>query len=369
MSASRRDVTLDVLKGLGCLLMVLAHSRVVLKVDDVFTYIGGLAPILFYTVTGVTATFQAAKYTFRSIFWPYLFLLLIGYSFNALNYYNFLHDMDYNIVQTIAFSAVVVYLLERFAHPRLWVYLLLVALTFAIKSLVLWYPPTREVPFLTGTILPLGYFPIIPWIALFFLGVFAYRVANSYNLALALALTVTYFALQFAGVDLQPLDKWGVSLGYFLVCCISTLAVFYLVRQIAWFQSESGKGLVLFWGRNSLLFLYIHVALINTAAYFKWFKRVDWLPSVPYVFWIGVLIVTTLLIWGLLRVVKIDLPARPFDSLPIWIGMAVLTFAVPVLAERVEWIFAAEITLGILLSLYYSNLSTIFKHRHDAPAL
>ena len=209
----------------------------------------------------------------------------------------------------------------------------------------------------------------IPWIALFFLGVFAYRVANSYNLALALALTVTYFALQFAGVDLQPLDKWGVSLGYFLVCCISTLAVFYLVRQIAWFQSESGKGLVLFWGRNSLLFLYIHVALINTAAYFKWFKRVDWLPSVPYVFWIGVLIVTTLLIWGLLRVVKIDLPARPFDSLPIWIGMAVLTFAVPVLAERVEWIFAAEITLGILLSLYYSNLSTIFKHRHDAPAL
>jgi len=361
MNATRRDVSLDVLKGMGCVLMVLAHSRVILKADDAFAYIGGLAPVLFFTVTGVTATFQAKKYKFRSMFWPYLFILMIGYSYNALGYTNFLLDMDYQIIQTIAFGAVVVYLVERTFHPKPWIYLLLTALTFLAKVLIIWFPQTQNVPILTGTIFPLGYFPIIPWLALFFLGVFAYRVTNSNNLVLAFILVLVFAALYFAGIDLKPLDKWGVSLGYFLVCCISTLLVFFLARGLPWMQSEKGKDLILFLGRNSLLFLYVHLAIINTVHYFKWFNKIKWLPSVPYVFWIGVIGATLLVMWILLRIAKFEIITRFFRNLPVWIILTVAVFAVPALVGNIIIVFVVELGIGLLLSLYYHTLAGIFR--------
>ncbi len=363
MNTPRRDVGLDVLKGLGCALMVLAHSSIVLKTDDVFSYIGGFAPIMFFTVSGVTATFQAAKYNFRSVFWPYLFLLVLGYSYNALGYTNFLLDPDYQILQVIAFSAVVVYLAERYFHPAPWVYFILAVLTFLVKAFVAWYPPTQNVPVLSGTILPMGYFPIIPWLALFFLGVFAYRIPNSNNLWLALTLIFVYVALDLIGVNLDPLNKWSLSLGYFLICCISTLLAFFAVRGFAWFQSEHGKGWILFFGRNSLLFLYVHLGLINTAYYFKWFSKVKWLPHAPYVLWIGVTVATILLMWMLLPISGIERIARFFRWLPVWIFLSVMVFLVPMLIHKIEIVFAIELSIGILLSLYYHALAGIFRPR------
>jgi hypothetical protein len=117
-----------------------------------------------------------------------------------------------------------------------------------------------------------------------------------------------------------------------------------------------------------LLFLFVHFGLINTAFYFKWFRDLEWLSSAPYVLWIGVLLATTFLMRVFLAGSRVKLIARPFHWLPVWIAMAILVFAAPVIFENVAFLFVAEFGIGILLSLYYPVLAARLKHPGDNPA-
>lgn len=69
----KRDIGLDILKGIGCLLMIVAHSNLSLRGYKPFAFHGGFAPALFFAVSGVTAGFQAARYAPRGVLLSYLF--------------------------------------------------------------------------------------------------------------------------------------------------------------------------------------------------------------------------------------------------------------------------------------------------------
>ncbi|MEW5940974.1 MAG: hypothetical protein AB1750_15005, partial [Chloroflexota bacterium] len=74
MSDSQRSLTLDVLKGIGCVMMVIPHLGLTVHNYARYRIWGILAPVLFYAVSGVTASIQEKKYTARSFFLTYLFL-------------------------------------------------------------------------------------------------------------------------------------------------------------------------------------------------------------------------------------------------------------------------------------------------------
>ena len=63
MTEKQRDFALDILKGVGCLMMIVAHSNLNIRDYKPYAFWAGLAPVLFYAVAGVTASFQAQKWS------------------------------------------------------------------------------------------------------------------------------------------------------------------------------------------------------------------------------------------------------------------------------------------------------------------
>src|SRR3990172_9057883 len=285
----KRDIGLDILKGIGCLLMLVAHSNLALRGYKPFAFYGGFAPALFFAVSGVTAAFQAARYAPRGVLLAYLFLFLLGFSFNRITDPGFLEEINFDIIQMIAIGACIVYLLEYYFHLGAWVYLALALLAFSAKFLFLALLQEQIVFGISSIFVPPGVFPVFPWLFLFFLGMYAYRTRNLYNLLLALIAGGLYFFLLSRGVNLDLENKWDMSIGYFLACCMLVLGGFFLVRAISVFQQRRGMELLLFLGTNSLLFLYVHFPLILYLKDRKIQHTVFVINRNPYLFWLLVL--------------------------------------------------------------------------------
>jgi fucose 4-O-acetylase-like acetyltransferase len=362
MEASQRDIALDFLKGVGCVLMILAHSQLITKVGDGFTFVGGLAPIAFFSVSGIVAGLQAKnnKPTLP-VLAQYLLLFLIGYSHNGMGYEDFLHDTSFNILQTISLGSAIVFLMEKNIRIKPWAYFVLALFSFALKEMIVSFSFLRNITVLNGTLLPGGFFPLIPWISIFFYGVFCYRTNNQNNLRWSFIFLIIFAFCQYSGFDSNPTDKWGFSLGYFLITSAIQFAVFYLIRKVAWFRSAENKAIILFLGKNSLLFLYLHVAIINTVYYYKGLKKIHWTGGAPFLLWAGVLAVTILLMWILLKFQPMEKIRQIFGYWFIWVGMALLVFVTPLIVKNNQLLFLVELALGIILSLYYPLISTAFK--------
>ncbi|OQX63887.1 MAG: hypothetical protein B5M51_04505 [Anaerolinea sp. 4484_236] len=366
MQTKKRDLVLDVLKGLGCLLMVVAHSNLGLRGYKPYAFYAGLAPVLFYAVSGVTASFQATKYRPRSVLLTYAFLFLLGFSYNRITDAGFLEEINFDIVQIIAVGACIVYLLEYYFKPSSWVYLLLSGLTFALKFPISALTGGKIVFGVTGIIVTPGLFPIFPWLFLFFLGVFAYRTKNLYNLFFALVAAGLYYLLPMWGIDLDVENKWDMSVGYFLLSCILVFASFFLVRAIPFFHQRVGMGLPIFLGRNSLLFLYIHFPLVLYLKSQKIHHKELVINRNPYLFWVLILTLTVLLMLIILWGAKWKWVSNPFDYLIAWIILIILVFAVGLFVPNVEFVYWIEIGLGIIFAVFYPSLTRLLKKPIDS---
>ena len=358
-----RDVTLDILKGIGCLFMIVAHSSLNFGGYERFKFWYGLAPVLFFSAAGVTAALQAQKYKPRGVLLTYAFLLLLGYSFNRITDPGFLKEIEFDIIQMIAVGSSVIYLVERYARPPAWIYFLLGLLAFGMKFLLQALFSGFAVVGLTNLIFPPGIFPIFPWLFLFFFGLFAYRNNNAVNLAAALGSGLLLLVLQQTNFPLDIENKWDMSIGYFLVSCILLFGTFYLLRLIPFPPHPRGLGLLTFLGQNSLLFLYVHFPII---LYFKEIHIQNIYTVIfehPYLFWVLTLALTVIVMVILLWLPRSKALTALFSQLPVWLVLVFLVFAVGIYIRNRFFTYYIEIGLGLLIALFYPRLANLLKQR------
>ncbi|MDD2922156.1 MAG: heparan-alpha-glucosaminide N-acetyltransferase domain-containing protein [Anaerolineales bacterium] len=361
-SAAPRDASIDLLKGVGCLVMIVAHSSLNLGGYEVFKFWGGLAPVLFFSAVGVTAAFQAQKYKPRGVLLTYAFLILLGFSFNRITDPGFLKEVEFDIIQMVAVGSSAVYLLEYYLRPRVWIYFLLGALAFGFKFILQFVFAGVSISGLTNLFFPPGIFPIFPWLFLFFFGLFAYRIDNYVNLGLALGFGALLFSLRQINIALDLENKWDMSFGYFLACSILLFAAFFVLRAIPFFQQRR-NGLLTFLGKNSLLFLYVHFPIILYLKEIRIHRASKLIFQHPYLFWILVLGLTLIAMFVLIWLAKWKVAAQVFSRLSVWIAMALLVFAVGILIPSERWTYVIEIGLGILTALFYPQLGNMFKQK------
>lgn len=358
----KRDTSIDILKGIGCLVMIVAHSSLNIGGYEVFKFWGGLAPVLFYSAAGVTAAFQAQKYKPRGVLLTYAFLILLGFSFNRITDPGFLKEIEFDIIQMIAVGSCAIYLLEYYVRPRAWIYLLLGFITFGLKFVLQTLLAGVSIAGVTNLLIPPGIFPIFPWLFLFFFGLFAYRVNNYVNLGLALGFGAILFILQKINFPLDLENKWDMSSGYFIACGILTFAAFFILRAIPFFQQRQ-NGLLVFLGKNSLLFLYVHFPIILYLKEIRIHRAVKLIFQHPYLFWLLALALTLAAMFVLIWLAKWKIAAQIFDHLSVWVVMTILVFAVGIFISAENLTYSIEIALGILTALFYPKLGNIFKQK------
>jgi hypothetical protein len=361
----QRDTTIDILKGIGCLVMIVAHSSLKIGEYEHFKFWGGLAPVIFFAATGVTAAFQAQKYKPRGVLLTYAFLLLLGFSFNRITDPGFLRQPEFDIIQIVAVGSSVVYLLEYYIHPRAWVYLLLGFIVFGMKFMIQKLLGEFFIVGITNALVPPGIFPIFPWLFLFLFGLFAYRINNYVNAGLTAGFGAILFILYKVNFPIDIENKWDMSLGYFLVCGILVFSTFFILRFISSWREKIFKypGLLTFLGQNSLLFLYIHFPIILYLKEIRIHRNVQLIFNHPYLFWLLVLGLTIATMIVLIWLAKWKFGAQFFDYLPVWIVMTALVFAAEILISTKSFVYIIEIGLGILTALYYPKLGNILKQK------
>lgn len=354
MTTQTRDLGLDVLKGIGCALMVIAHSKLKMWNYEEYLFWGNLAPALFFSIAGVTASLQGEK-TPRGMFLFYGSIFLLGFSYNGFLNPDFLKDLIFEIIQTIALGVLAVYLVEHYLNPQAWVYAIFGIAAFALDKLI--YPLGFE--FLEGILIAPGVFPFIPWLSMFFLGVFAYRVRNIYNLFLSVLLFGLYYFLYGLSVPNVQESKWLFLPDYFLSSTIFMVLMFFVVRAFSALRHPKLNALTIFLGANSLLFLYLHYALIKFLRLFKVQQDVEIIFHNPWLFWVLVLVIVTLAMLLITYLAKWF--EFPFRHLWVWILMLVLIFTAPFVIPKPSYISYFELIPGVMFAVYYPLLGKILK--------
>lgn len=358
-TTSIRDIRLDVIKGFGCALMVIAHSK--LKMWDYEDYLiwGQLAPVLFFSAAGVTAALQVKK-SVREMLFLYSLIFLLGFSYNGfLNPY-FLLKFEFEIIQTIALSILIIYFIEKYFNPNIWLYLMFGIAAFALDKII--YPLGFE--YLEGILIAPGLFPLIPWLSMFFFGMFAYRVKNLYNLILFFVIAVVYcLFFGFVTPDVNA-GKWQFRLDFFLFSVAFLLISFFLIRFVYFLQNPKFNWLTVFWGTNSLLFLYIHYAFIKFFRLFEIQRNVEVIWNHPWLFWILILLSSTI------AMLIITFSSRWLEFIfrhwLTWITLLILIFIAPFIIDKTSYVGYFELLLGILVATYYPILSKMLKEKFHA---
>jgi len=353
-----RDHSLDLLKGVACVLMLLAHTQ--LQVDlqsKALTFLGNFTPVLFFAVSGITANFQARKYPVAGIVSTYVMIFLLGLSFAAMVSGNFWAAFNMDILQIIAVGVLVLYLVQRYLKAGPWFHLGAAIAVFALKlatddiSRDLWWMAYME-----NILLEPGNFVVIPWLFPFFLGMFCHLAPNRYNLWVAGAAFLVMGLMQAAGVSLGIDNRWDMSTGYFLFSLLITSSAFYVARRLPQAVIARAFAWLLWLGKNSLLFLYVHMGVI-------WLVR-EYTRDIwdTYMIWPVVTVISIGLMWSLPPLLRaLGIPAL-MARLPAWIALTVLILTAPLVLPAGAPLVLTEFALGLVFSLYYVSMTQALKN-------
>ena len=367
----KRDHSLDVLKGVACILMILSHAAVETKNPVIlgFGFFGSFAAVLFFSVTGITAWMQASPRSPKEILPPYLILLLAGFSLNGIIQIDFYQTFEVEMLQMIALGASLVYLTHYFFHPRPIIDLLLGVAPFLIKILSdllgkgAFTPQVIDPTWLQGWLFPPGTFTPIPWLFVFFLGAYAYQVSAKTNLYLASLAIFAILGILLATRNPASLDlvnKWDMSPGYFLFSCFCLFFSYYLTKKFPINDAKTLWRYCLFLGKNSLLFLYVHILVINVL-YRLGAARLTWF------YWLLILAISSGLLYGIIAFhARIGL-SRLFQFKGTWLALIALVMLTPLIFKENITIFVLELLWGLLLSTNYSVLRGVFRAQSMPP--
>jgi peptidoglycan/LPS O-acetylase OafA/YrhL len=352
-----RDHSLDLLKGVACVLMLLAHTQLQIDLPSkALTFLGSFAPILFFAVSGITANFQARKYPLTGVVVTYTMIFLLGLSFAAMVAGNFWKTFEMDILQIIPVGVLVLYLVQRYWKPGPWFHLGATVAVFALKLATdalprdLWWADHVK-----GVILEPGNFVIVPWLFPFFLGMFCHLAPNRHNLGLAAAATLGLGLAWAAGIPLGVDNRWDMTIGYFLCSLLLTAGFFFVARSLPQHLMLRAFYWLLWLGKYSLLFLYVHMGVI-------WLVK-NHTQGVwgTYMVWPAVALASLVLMWilppllGALRV-----PAL-MSRFPAWICLLALVLAAPLVLPEGAPLVLTEFGLGLVFSLYYGAMTQALK--------
>jgi hypothetical protein len=371
--SQHRDHALDMLKGISCVMMILAHvphsdmngyftqlfpplAAILAGISPSIQFLGSMAPALFFSVAGVTSLFQTYKKT-KDVILFYVMFAILGFTFNIFDRPNYWEDPVSNMLQVIACGAVVLFLIDKYVRPSKYLYL-----GYAIGIFVIHFFVTRKVANFPGKafLFAPAIFPPIPWLAIFFLGPFAYYVKNYLNLILAgLTMALLIGLTIWDAQALELMNKFDMSLGYFLQQCFLIFILFYIFRLK---KSYSPRNIIVFFGKYSLLFLFMHTFIIEVFI-FAQFKDMA-------LFWLIVFALTYICMQGSLYFnVYVE---KFFNHLVTWLILLALIFGMPLIFKGNFVVIKtlAEI-FGIFFALNYKQLPNALKlkKKPKAPVL
>ncbi|WP_379159728.1 hypothetical protein [Paenibacillus sp. sgz5001063] len=340
------DYSLDAIKGISCILMIMAHIPLYFNGNErVFQIIAGLAPVLFFAVSGVTTTLQARRRSFRSMFSFYALFAVIGFSYNLMWRPDMQAFKIMDVPQIIALGVLSVYLLEKYLKPPLYLYLLLSLLAYSVHGVISQRLP--DFPLKSILFTETVGFTYFPWMFAFVAGIFAYRCSNRVNLILTLVSGLLLAAFSYGGVHEADFVKYNMSVQYLLLSLVVLFGTFYLFRRKKSYSTSN--NLILYFGKHSFLFLFTHLFLILA------FDRVG--LGGLYIVWMwGLALVCTYVSMRIL--LRLNCYIENYLDHPVlWVLIVIGVIAIPLLISNRDFIILAEAALGILFSLNYKKLS------------
>jgi fucose 4-O-acetylase-like acetyltransferase len=347
-----RDYSLDFIKGIACILMVFAHVPIGQiywsgpegSIIRLMSFVGGLAPVLFFAVTGVTSSFQSKK-NIKAIIIFYTLFGILGLSYNSMWRPNFYADFVGDVPQVIALSVIVLIFLEKYLKPGKIFYLV-----SAIGIFLIHFSITRYIsPFpLKQLLFAPGIFTLFPWLSLFMLGLYSYKSDKLSNLTIALLLVVIMIIMgRVRSVNLDYLNKFNMSIGYFLISSSAMTLVFFLSKSIQFLNS---KNPILYLGKHSFLFLYVHLLVIAIVSKVSQNTTMLW----------AVVAVSSYIIMIVLLFVNKYIE-KYFYRCSTWAMITILVCINPLIIKNYSLLFALQTLIGLLFSLNYTRLFKVIE--------
>jgi hypothetical protein len=111
----------------------------------------------------------------------------------------------------------------------------------------------------------------------------------------------------------------------------------------------------------------VHFPLI---LYFKEVRNIRTVPIIreyPFLFWLFILALTLGIMLVLLRLARWERLASIFDHLAVWILITIAVFAVGLLIQSDDVVYALEVFLGTTAALFFPRLVGVLKEKRVAP--
>lgn len=358
-----RDYSLDFIKGVACIFMILIHAITLVTVGKsgvggilgILAFFGGTAPVLFFAVSGITSSVFQVKKSIKVIIPAYVIFGVLGVSYIAIWRANVYSSTLCDILQMMAMAVIIIVLIEKIIKPSKMFYLVASVAVFFIHYFITSKIPTFPIKdFLFAP----AVFPIFPWISMGFFGLFLYRIDKKWSLLIGTSVFVaSILASMFTKVNF--FNKFNMSIGYFAISIFVMSTVFFISRSIKFKKTNNP---ILYFGKNSLLFLYAHLLAIKVFAPFT---------NNVLLRWIVVLILAYLLMLGIQFINRYI--EKFFCNIMIWILMMVAVILIPIFGLNANLIFALEMIIGVLFSVNYHKLAGIiektFSHKLNLVGL
>lgn len=346
-----RDYSLDYIKGFACIFMILIHAITLVTVGKsgvggifgILAFFGGTAPVLFFAVSGITSSVFQVKKSIKAIIPAYFVFGVMGVSYIAIWRANVYKGSLCDILQMMAMAVIIIVLIEKNIKTNKIFYLFASIAVFLIHYFI-----TSKIPAfpLRDFLFAPAVFPIFPWISMVFFGIFLYRIDKKWNLLIGTSVfVISILASMVTKVDFS--NKFNMSIGYFCVSIFVMSTVFFISRTIKFKRLNNP---ILYFGKNSLLFLYVHLLAIKIFAPFT---------NNVLLRWIAILILTYFLMLGIQFINRYI--EKVFCNIIIWVLIMAAVILIPLLIVNVNFIFYLEMIIGILFSVNYHKLSVIIE--------
>ena len=332
-SASSRDISIDMIKGLGCLCIILAHLPIFTLTlpQNLIIQLAGPGTVFFFSTAGITAAIQVRRYPAKSLLLYFGVLSILGSCWNIMVHGDIKAFASVEIFQIITLGSALICWLERNKPCPQKTLLLLSCIFGGFKFLSQaifpefdgggWllvasdYIPYHDPDNLGKRSFP-G-FPIFPWISVFPLGLFCYRATKQQNAIGMMLMVITAVVSTYLGSN--PIEKWDTSIAFLAHCYAYIFLSFWLFSGG---RTETNRiGNLFAWtGKSSLTFFFFHpLALLGGLIIYNF--------SNLYVAWFCAAVLAYFVTKG---AVKLK-PWKIFSSAWSWVVLGIILFSMPIM--------------------------------------
>lgn len=324
-----RDKSLDIIKGLACILMILAHSRTLGRVIDdpltiPFWYLGFFAPILFFASIGISLTYQLKKRSISTIILFNILFFIISFADRGRESLNYFNITNPNLIGSLAIATIFTALFRKTNG-------LLILFTLILLDRL-----ANRFPILPTIIYGIP-FALIPWAGITTLGQYLHenKKARLFILLLGFLITFYYVYIRHQTLENQFLTSLflGMSLLLYSFVTISAEKIGEIVGV---------SGILTYLGKNTLLFYWVHLFILFTINF-----------KLPAVFmWLFILSLTII---SMVILKKINHLMLEKVSTTIWFWAVLISavFIPPIFHPTLKFQFYFFSALTIIFALNY----------------